>query len=217
MSRPRFYEKVDLELSQGDIVASLPYGLIDDPLCVCRQSPLWVGPAADAERPPAFVREDSVENVLARSKSALSIVLWHGCEIDKFLNKGAMSPKAFAAIAPVLPLDRIGNELAQDQLRQGKRRAYFYLEPFDHDGQGEREYYVDLRYLWSVKQSLLLSSRVGRLSGPAVMALYAHMFFFFTGANLSSSSLKCRNCGEHNKLSEVSYPWNEQDLKDPAG
>lgn len=216
---PAFFEKPETtparELSQGDIVADIPYGLVDRPLRIARTGPPWIGEPHEAERPQAFSSERA-EHVLAPAKLDLAMVLWHGCQIDKFLNKGQPTDKAYAAVAPVLRLSRIGQESTREAVRAGRHRAFFPLPAFDPDGNGPSEFYVDLRLIWSVKQALLLERRRGALTPDATYALYGHLFFFLTGLDVANSYIACPTCATSIKLSEHRYEWTQQDKADPT-
>ena len=86
-------------LCQGDIVDSVPYGLVESPLTICRPldaaSPTGrsnYGPIATAKRPPAF-NKDRSELVHARAWAGRGIVLWHGEPVNAGL--GQVLPQHF--------------------------------------------------------------------------------------------------------------------------
>jgi hypothetical protein len=116
------------------------------------------------------------------------MVICHDCQIDKFENQGKLPDKWFASVAPVVPCPATewSNVVAR------RRRAFFPVPSFEAVGIVDNSY-VDLRYLWPLKQSLL-GERVITLSQTAREVLYAHLFSFLTQRALRDSA-KCPSCG----------------------
>jgi hypothetical protein len=189
-----FYAPLSPKLSQGDIVANVPWGLIDDPVTVYRPE--------DRSKPEGKARYASLatlkppfkttETIGARAQLGLGMVVWHDCQIDKFESQGKPATKWFAAIAPVVPLQE-ADAAAAEAVRAGRRRAFFYLPAFTQIGI-EKDSYVDLRHVWSLRQSLLVDRR-GTLSPNARMALYAQLFTFLTQRSYESE-IQCVHCGK---------------------
>jgi hypothetical protein len=187
-----FYAPLGAELSQGDIVAAIPWGLIDDPLTVCRaedrskpEGKARYAPVAALRPPPK-----GVEIIHARAQIGMGMVLWHDCQIDKFKNQGKPETKWFASIAPVVPLQDSDPDAAA-AVREGRRRAFFFLPAFAAIGI-EKDSYVDLRHIWPLRRSLL-SDRRGALSLEARNDLYAHLFTFLT-QTVYPHEVRCIHC-----------------------
>jgi len=196
-----FFAPLSQALSQGDIVAGVPWGLIDDPLTICRpvdrsksEGKAQYGPASALKG--AF---KGIEAVHARAQLGLGMVLWHDCQIDKFKNQERPPEKWFAAIAPILPLKDFDAESA-GVVKEGRRRAFFFVPAFPDIGITE-DSYVDLRHIWSLKQSLLID-RMGTLSPSARMDLYAHLFTFLT-QRAYGRDVQCAHCGQRTPWENV--------------
>jgi hypothetical protein len=176
---PAFYAPLGPRLSQGDIVRGVPWGLIDSPVLICHSR--GAGGRSQttpmSELPSAF-RKKPTEDIHARAQMNLSMVLWHDCELDKFMEQGRSEEKWFGAIAPVVALtDTFPEEHLRKAVREGQRRPYFPLPA--NEGLEIPESYVDLRHIWSVKQSIL-ADRMISLNEPSRAALYGHLFTFLT-------------------------------------
>lgn len=196
-----FFGPLGDRLSQGDIVAGIPWGLIDAPVTVCRpddrskpEGKARYAPATDLK--PPF---KGIELVLAKAQLGLGMVLWHDCQIDKFENQQKPPDKWFAAVAPVIALQQT-DALAAQAVKEGRRRAFFYLPAFPAIGLAQ-ESYVDLRHIWPMKQSLL-SDRKGTLAPTARTDLYSHLFSFLTQRQLGPD-VTCTHCG---KLTPTAEP-----------
>lgn len=130
------------------------------------------------------------------------MVLWHGCEIEKFDNQGRA--KAFAAIAPIQPLDLLQGDtserttLMREGVKDGRHQAYFYLPAVTREGFSLPESFVNLRYLWSVRQEAL-SDRVLSIEPSILPSLYSQLFVFFTRFRIDGDP-KCPTCGTAVKL-----------------
>ncbi len=168
-ARPEFFAPLGDRLSQGDILRSVPWGLVDAPITVFRPD--------DRSKPIASFGP--------------VIVLWHDCQIDKFLEQNKPLEKWFTGVAPLLPLDRLDSKSAQFVI-EGRRRAFFFVPAYPAIGLND-SMYVDLRHIWPIKQALL-TERIGTLSPAAREALYAHLFMFLTQREILNE-LKCGKCG----------------------
>jgi hypothetical protein len=201
------YVVADGDLSQGDIVEDIPWGLIEAPFSICRpdnaklqQGSAKYGPLDGFSKP--FDR--GTEILHTKAQVSVALVLWHGCQIDKFKQLGKPLGKWFAAIAPVFELARFVTRAdEQANVRAGKHRAYFPLPAFVSDQYSLPESYVDLRYIWSVRQQPLTEFRQARLSPAYLPALYAHLFTFFTRLSLPEESLVCNHCGRQIDLQDI--------------
>ncbi len=85
------YRPCSDQLSQGDIVDGIPWGAIEHPVMICRPSdasmnhgPARYGTLADVDR--AFRKRGGKEYVHARAGCSRGIVLWHSCEIDRYVH-----------------------------------------------------------------------------------------------------------------------------------
>lgn len=118
MSDP-FYVTPGPDLSQGDIVDHVPWGLIDAPTTLCRpddrkksSGKAFYGSVAEIKRPRPLPWTLDPEFVHGVSWEGLAIVLWHGCQIDKWKHRDLQtgkdrSDRAFAAIAPMISADSL--------------------------------------------------------------------------------------------------------------
>ena len=93
MGSDEVYVPCGSELSQGDIVAALPWGAIDSPLTICRplNAKVREGKARslDASKVDrAFKQRYKRESVHARAGLGPGIVLWHSCEIADYVRRG---------------------------------------------------------------------------------------------------------------------------------
>jgi hypothetical protein len=179
----------------------VPWGLIDAPVTLCRPRVSGnlsgladYGTAAETVRPAAWSR--SPEVLHARAWSGLVMVLWHDCQIDKWLNRddGRNDSRAFAAIAPVNPLANQSPDI-QDAIREGRHFSYFPVQAVDNGPIQMVESYVDLRHVWSVRQSVL-TDRILSLTERARFSLYEHLFTFLTRLRLDVDAT-CPECGTH--------------------
>lgn len=183
-------------LSQGDLVRLVPWGLIDSPLTVCRPNDAAKTDGKAFYAPHDLITQGGaaftggrVETVHAQAKTGIGLVLWHDCEIDKFEEKKQPPEKWFAAVAPVIPTS--GLPLATLlQVKEYKRRQFFPLPAMPSVDLPES--YADLRYIWSIKQSLL-NDRIAALSELTRAALHDHLFDFLTHRRLREALL-CPSC-----------------------
>jgi len=194
---PDFYVEAGSKLSQGDIVADVPWGIVPDPISVCRpndpknsEGKAFYAPHHQTRRGGDAFHNGRVELVHARAKLGRVMVLWHDCEIDKFEEKGMSADKWFAGVAPIIPPDHFPSEV-WDKIATGDRLQFFPLPPIASVGLPAGSC-VDLRYVWPVRQSLL-SKRLASLGTPARLALYDHLFSFLTHRRLRDKVL-CPSC-----------------------
>jgi hypothetical protein len=202
-----YFAALNEDLSQGDIVRGVPWGLIDSPLSVCREEKAKQkekegvqGRAARfgtaGEFGAGFFK--GPETIHARGDRDLAMVLWHDCEIDKFKNQGRDPQKAYAAIAPIKPFHLLP-EAQHDAVRRGERLLYFHVPAFDDEGIPES--FVDVRHVWSVKQSLLADRVVG-VSDHVKRGMLEHLFTFLTHTRLAAT-VHCPHCGGEVDTREV--------------
>jgi hypothetical protein len=172
-------------LSQGDIVRFSPYGVVEAPLIICQ--PQDNGKARYYEhgknRPKC-----SKEFAHASFNASCGIVVWPDCQIDKGKNQNKPQKKWFSAIAPVIPISALDPSL-HEKIQSLNRAQYFPLPAFEG---ALPESYVDLRYIWPVRYSLL-SDRITTLSQTARKAFLFHRFWFDTSVQLEDE-IKCPHC-----------------------
>ena len=177
------YADLEEKLSQGDIVAEVPWGVADDPLLVCRPHHATSddGQArykpADKWADPAAFNRGRRELTHFPTELGLALVLWHDCELDKFEKKGKPPSSWFAGVLPILSMANMDAENIQ-RTQELQKTSAFPLPAAPELGIAEPSY-VDFRHILPVKQSLL-KARKGTLSTQMRNALYAHLFRFFT-------------------------------------
>lgn len=198
-----FYASIDPGvLNQGDIVDHVPWGLINAPTTLCRPSNRQVssgkafyGSVEEPLKPAPWTHEP--EFIHAVAHEGMALVLWHGCQIDKWKNRGLaeekIAQKAFVAIAPIIELGAFQPVEKQPDVMAGKQYALFPLPSFTAGERTIPNSYVDLRHIWSVRQSSL-NSRLASLSQTALNSLYAQLFTFFTRFRLDTDPI-CPTCG----------------------
>jgi hypothetical protein len=204
-----FYRELPELLSQGDIVTDIPWGLIEAPTTLCRPvdrkkpagkaeyhvADAWTG---HHRAPGPWSHQPEIIHAIGWKGTA--ILLWHDCQIEKGENQKRVFEKAFAAIAPILPLDKLQTELPEETekirngVRNGEHHSYFYLPATTFGEFNLPESYVNLRYIWSIKQATLLPHRKFSLSFEILPSLYASMFVFFTRFRLDVDPT-CPKCG----------------------
>ena len=151
---PDFFRPLQEKLSFGDIVEGVPWGVVQAPLRACQLN--------DSNRPDgkALVRPVGAdglrrgEEIHAAAQTDLAMVLWSDCEIDKDELRGKPPEKWFTAIAPVLSIDKNFHPEHAAPVRDGLRRQFFSVPNLEHKGE-VKDYYVDLRYIWSVKRAIV--------------------------------------------------------------
>lgn len=198
-----FYREPPELLSQGDLISDIPWGLVEAPITLCRPVDAtksfgrsnyttvedWRVPGG----PQAWARKPEVLHAVARSGWVLS--LWHDCQIEKAQNQNAArSAKAFSAVAAVVPLTTFQEPEVLEAIRDRRHHTYFPLPAIETDGIQLPESAVDFKYIWSIKQSVLLKNRKASLSAEALNSLYEHLFVFFTRIRLDLD-VKCPSCG----------------------
>jgi hypothetical protein len=178
-------------LSQGDIVASVPWGRIDSPLTVCQ--PANAEPKGKASYYPIdqLPRSRSVQYVHAKFKISIGLVLWPDCQIDKAKNQGRPESDWLAAIAPVIPLSSVPAHL-HSKVFQFERAQWFPLP--SRPPEVAEDCYADLRYIWTVSTSLLADRKL-TLTTAGRQALSAHRFWFDTEVRLRPE-IDCPHCSK---------------------
>lgn len=200
---PLFFVPIDptARPRQGEIIADLPWGLIESPLKICRpqtgRGAVQQAAGHEADKLESAFKKHEMEVIHARGGRTLGMIVWADCELDKSMEQERDENRWFAGVAPVMPLARF-EEAIRPGIRASRRRSYFYLPA--NPTIDLPESYVDLRRIWSVKQSLF-KQRVVALSEPAVRALQAHMYGFFT-YQMPIDLKACPACGNAIKLFE---------------
>lgn len=195
-SKSAFYLEPGSKLSQGDLARNIPWGLIPAPLAVCRPNDKTKDEGGSFYAPHDRIRKGGEafsngrdETIHASGRLGMALVLWEDCEIDKFEKKKQPPEKWFVAVAPVLPSSRFPPDIWEG-VRAGERTQFFHLPALA--AKGFDESYADLRYIWSVKQTLLVD-RAATLGDIARRALYDHLFWFLTNRRLRDKVL-CTHC-----------------------
>jgi hypothetical protein len=175
--------------SQGDIVDVIPQGIIDEPLTICQ--PHNTDPQGKARYYPyaSLPQRRSVEFIHAKGSVGLGMVVWPDCQIDKMKNQGRPQNEWIVGIAPIHPMTRLEAKVRERVADLG-RAQYFPLPP-NPPAIGEISY-VDLRFIWTVRFSLLDRRRVA-LSEAARQALAFHLFWFQTEVRVSEAVV-CPHC-----------------------
>jgi len=190
------YDTIGGPLDQGDIVLDVPWGLVSAPVAVCRPVQGLNATSGKANFAPcddvrdAFRKKDPREIVHAIANRGPVLVLWHGCQIDKFAEAGKQD-KAFAAIVPILPMTLL-NETDWAAVRDGQHMSRFHLPGFSTNEVVMPESYADLRHVWPIRQRAL-RRRVVTLSKHARADLYGHLFTFLTRLTPAERA-SCPNC-----------------------
>jgi len=129
-----FYAPTGSALEQGDIIDKVPWGLIEAPATLCRpdnrtasSGKAFYGAATALKRPLAWALDP--EYIHGICWNGLAMVLWHGCQIDKWKNQERKNADAvaFAAIAPIIQLDRY--EPAEKRADVSAGKHYLVLPP----------------------------------------------------------------------------------------
>jgi hypothetical protein len=204
-----WYITPTVELSQCDIVRSVPWGLIEAPMAICQpaNADKTFGKANYYEygkdRP-----KSSKEFLHASYKDGLGIVVWPDCQIDKGKNQGSPETKWYAAVAPVIPISMLDPRL-HEKVRNFDRAQYFPLPVLDDL---LPESYIDLRHIWPVRYSLL-KNRITTLTHAARQIFLRHRFWFDTGARINDT-IECPHCRE---LIQSSFYLDNSESDDDAG
>ena len=180
------------EILQGDIVADLPWGAIEAPLIVCRPDNARVrkgrahfDEASGFDRAFKRKREAGKEFVHAKAGRGPGIVLWHSCEIADDVRHGNVQ-RAVVGVAPIFSMAERLNEADRGAVRELRRTAMFPLPQLEVDGERLDEGYVDFRWIWSVKRSLLVR-RLAGLSDRYLESMYRHLEMFLTRRRVSTT------------------------------
>jgi hypothetical protein len=185
-----WYAPLGDTLSQGDIVDGVPHGLIEAPLTICQ--PSNTAPEGKAKYWPLdqLPKRRGVEFIHAKGAVGRGMVVWPDCQIDKPKNQDRPLTEWFAAIAAVYPMSRL-DAAVRDKVVALNRAQFFPLP--SHTAAGIQEpSYADLRFIWSVRYSLL-ATRAVALSDQALQALRFQLFWFFTEIRVAPS-LECPHC-----------------------
>lgn len=209
MADRSFYRDKPPELlSQGDIAIDIPWGLIEAPTTLCRpidrKQPngkarySCVDPWVMQGSPVPWSRDPEI--IHAVGWQAPAMVLWHDCQIEKADNQERDRPeKAFAAIAPIHSLSALQSDTpektkdVQDKVRNLRHKSYFYLPAVTAGDFAIQESFVNLRYIWSIRQQTLANRPVS-LHPEILMSLYSTLFLFFTRFRLDADPA-CPKCG----------------------
>jgi hypothetical protein len=184
-----WYSVLGADLSQGDIVRDVPFGLIDAPITICQPNNTAEQGKANYYPLTSIPRRRSVEFLHAKFNLGLGIVVWPDCQIDKPKNQGRPEKEWIAAIAPVIPLSKLASEL-HSRVKAFKRAQWFPLPA--KAPEIIEDCYVDLRHVWPIRHALA-QDRVIALSEPARQAFSLHRFWFDTEAKMRPE-VECPHC-----------------------
>src|SRR5687767_4570466 len=164
-AQAEWYAPLGADLSQGDILDDVPFGLIDAPLTIC-QPPNKEPRGKGNYRPFAEVTtRRGVEFIHAKGDVGRGMVVWPNCQIDKLKNQQRPVTDWFVAIAAVHPMSRL-DAAVRDKVVALNRAQFFPLPGNPAVGLSEPSY-ADLRFIWPVRYSLL-ANRMAALSGAAL-------------------------------------------------
>jgi hypothetical protein len=186
--RGECYISVGPDLSQGDIVRIIPFGRIDAPVTICQPSNTKPSGKALYYQLDDLPKRRGVEFLHAKFKLGMGIVVWPDCQIDKPKNQGRPEQEWYAGIAPVIPFSELASNL-HDKVRTFNRAQWF---PLPAKTPELPESYVDLRYIWQVRYSLL-ADRILALSESARQAFSLHRFWFDTEVR-ARAEVDCPHC-----------------------
>jgi hypothetical protein len=210
LTSPQFFQELREELSQGDIIANVPHGFVDD-LGVCRvegadqYGPALYMPAEHHKNPAAFQRKTGRDALHLHVKVGLAMVLWPDCKLDGFSNKArpgknnVKSDKIFAGVAPLVDLNAYKPE-EHTKIKNGQRPTLFYVPALGSASIPESV--VDLRRIFPIKQSLLVDGRVASVSDGVRDALVPHLSWFFTEHRIGER-VACPSCNTTIELNEL--------------
>src|SRR2546421_11565261 len=208
MARSFYRDRPPDLLSQGDIAADVPWGLIEAPTALCRPADRrapngkarysLVEPWTVPNSPAPWSRDPEI--IHAIGWSGLVMVLWHDCQIEKSDNQERdRADKASAAVAPLNPLTELQSVTPEktaelhESVKAGDHNSYFYLPAVAAGKFSLPESVVNLRFIWSVRQSTL-SNRPASIDPEMLFSLYEKLFVFFTRHRLDLDPT-CPTCG----------------------
>ena len=197
-----FFRDLRAELSQGDIIANVPRGFVDD-TAVCRvEGGQQYGrakyePADRKTNPPAFERKSGHDSIHLSVAIGFAMVLWPDCAIDGFGNKAREGghnislDKMFAGVAPLVAMSNYKSCRARN-IKAVTRPSLFYIPAFPEFDIPESV--ADLRRILPIKQSILINARVASVSDLVRDQLVPHLTWFFTEHRLGDH-VGCPSCG----------------------
>src|SRR5258707_909108 len=94
-----WYAALGADLSQGDIVRDVPFGLIDAPLTICQPPNTAARGKGNYYPIDDLPKHRTIEYLHAKFKLGLGIVVWPDCQIDKPKNQSRPEKEWVAAIA----------------------------------------------------------------------------------------------------------------------
>jgi hypothetical protein len=200
------------DLSQGDVVADVPWGMITDPLIVCLpESGAWENkPRRKAFYSPLELTSDPPTALSPPFRLAVAVrrgpamVMWEDCQIEQIKNRQMEKRKInsdekvdpskwFAAVAPLISEVGWPPDVQAGIARFEYHRYYPVPARPDIAAMAEGPFHVDLRYIWPVKQSLLVH-RLASLSEVAREGLRRQLFLFLSQRRIIDPVI-CPSCG----------------------
>jgi hypothetical protein len=157
------------EMSQGDIVASVPFSMITLPVSYLKYTELAKKRSGwEVCDQPVVQKSTQRMHVLAAFKAKMGVVLSHDCELDKPKDNGRI------LLAPVAPITDVP-EATRTLILEQRTRALIPLPDLGNFG----TCFADLRSMTSVPHSLVdSSSRIGSMTDHAVLRLHAQLVSF---------------------------------------
>jgi hypothetical protein len=95
------------EISQGDIVRLIPWGLIEAPITVCQPVNTDKSGRANYFEHGDGRPKRSREFLHASFNTGFGIIVWPDCQIDKAKNQKKPEQRWLVAVAPVIPISKL--------------------------------------------------------------------------------------------------------------
>ena len=167
--------ELKLELSQGDVVPSVPGSVLVHPVTFLNPRPAKDGKTLYEPSGAPFSKPgkkgDERQFVLGSGEVAAAVVLSYDCEIDK-----AEKPGSPILIAPVFTIDSLPKE-SQIAVLEQRRFSLMPLPDIPQLGTS----YADFRLIQAVRRAYLpLESRYASMTAAAVDRLQAQLVAFLT-------------------------------------
>jgi hypothetical protein len=169
-----------IEVSQGDVVADVPFSILVDPLTPLqfadgpKGKPAWM----QCEKPVVHKRTQRV-HVLAALKPRAGIILSHDCEIDKTKDR----PRVM--LAPVAKISELP-EKTQAVVLEQRHLALVPLPGLKDLG----DCFADLRGVTTVPSELVLSNqRLASMTDEARLRLHGYLVAFLLRKRLDGTAL----------------------------
>jgi hypothetical protein len=180
-----FYQNINASLfCQGDVFGCVPLVYFRADTVPVKWVTLHGGKQAYAPQPAVTadtpVKDRTKQTVLAGCDYTRAVLMTHGCEIDKPVNK-------FVTVAIIRSFQDL-QENVKDALRGNRKLSAFYLPPHE---QGQPETYIDFRSLSTIEKDVLTKEgRICSLSEISSMAMLGQMVQFFARRKLDLNQME---------------------------